>query len=46
MFMAQPWTITTVIVYLEDPQDYVYLKLMTGEWIKSSHELVLFSELT
>lgn len=33
-------------IYLLDPQDYVYLKLMAGHYIKSSHEVKLFSELT
>jgi len=35
-----------VILYLTDPQDYVYIKLLAAEHIKSSHELVLFDELT
>jgi hypothetical protein len=34
-----------VILYLSDPQDYVYLKLMLAEYVKSNHELVLFDDL-
>lgn len=33
-------------IYLSDPQDYVYLKLMAGHYISDSHEVKLFSELT
>lgn len=36
----------SVIVYLADPEDYVYIKMMTGEYIVESHEVKLFSELT
>lgn len=36
----------SVIVYLTDPQDYVYIKMMTSEYIVESHEVKLFSELT
>lgn len=35
-----------IILYLTDPQDYVYLKLLAAEHVKSNHELVLFDELT
>jgi len=35
-----------VALYLVDPEDYVYLKLLAAEHIKSNHELVLFDELT
>jgi hypothetical protein len=35
-----------VILYLTNPQDYVYIKLLAAEYIKSCHELVLFDELT
>lgn len=35
-----------IIVYLSDPQDYVYLKLLAGEYVVSNHEIVLFDELT
>lgn len=35
-----------VAIYLSDPEDYVYLKLLTADHLKSSHELVLFDELT
>jgi hypothetical protein len=36
----------SVIVYLTDPEDYVYIKIMTSEYIIESLEVKLFSELT
>lgn len=35
-----------IMIYLSDPQDYVYLKLIAGEHVVSNHEVVLFDELT
>ena len=35
-----------VILYLTNPEDYVYIKLIASEHVKSNHELVLFDELT
>lgn len=35
-----------VVVYLSDPETYVYIKLMAGEYITSNHEVMLFDELT
>jgi hypothetical protein len=37
---------TSVIIYVSDPEDFVYIKLMTAEYVKSNHELVLVDELT
>jgi len=34
------------LLYLADPHDYVYIKLLTAEHVASNHELVLFDELT
>jgi hypothetical protein len=36
----------SVIIYLTDPNDYIYIKLMAGEYVKKNHEVVLFNELT
>ncbi len=33
-------------VYLTSPHDYVYLKLVGGEYVEANHEIVLFDELT
>jgi hypothetical protein len=33
-------------VYLTNPNDYVYLKLVAGEYVHENHEIVLFDELT
>lgn len=35
----------TVVVYLTDPNDYVYLKLMAGHHVEHNHEVRLFDEL-
>jgi hypothetical protein len=35
----------TVAVYFEHQDDYIYAKLLTGEYIVSNHEVRLFSEL-
>tara|TARA_R110000851_G_scaffold252842_1_gene405303 strand:- start:270 stop:1040 length:771 start_codon:yes stop_codon:yes gene_type:complete len=37
---------TSVIIYISDPEDFVYIKLVTAEYVKSNHELVLVDELT
>jgi len=36
----------SVNIYLSDYQDYVFIKLLASEHIRSNHELVLFDELT
>jgi hypothetical protein len=33
-----------VVLYLVDGEDYVYMKLLAGEHIKTSHEVILFSD--
>jgi hypothetical protein len=33
-------------LYLSDPNDYIYIKMMAAEHVLSNHEVVLFSELT
>ncbi len=33
-------------LYLEDGNDYVYIKLMAAEYVLNNHEVVLFDELT
>jgi hypothetical protein len=44
---GQPYSFPprSVMIYLTDPNDYVYIKLMAGEYIKKNHEVVLFGEL-
>lgn len=34
-----------IILFLEDSNDYVYLKLFATDFIKSSHEVILYDEL-
>jgi hypothetical protein len=36
----------SVIIYLSDPEDYVLLKLLAGEYLRNSFEIKLFSELS
>lgn len=36
----------SVIIYLTDPEIYVYLKLLAGEYVKYSYEVKLFNELS
>src|SRR6056297_558937 len=33
-------------LYLSDPNDYIYIKMMAAEHVLSNHEVVLFDELT
>lgn len=44
------WTMDPIYdkiqLYLTDGNDYIYLKLLAGEFVTSNHELILFSELT
>jgi hypothetical protein len=35
-----------IFVYLSDPNDYIYIKMMGAEYVISNHEVVLFDELT
>lgn len=42
-FYSRP---ATAAVYLTNPNDYVYLKLVAGEYVSENHEVVLFDELT
>lgn len=38
--------VSHVALYLTDPNDYIYLKLMAGEFVSKNHEVMLFNELS
>lgn len=40
------WRPRNAAIYLEDPEDYVYIKMLASEFIVSSQEIILLDELT
>lgn len=43
---APQWSPDKIQLYLTDGNDYIYIKLLSAEFVTSNHELMLFSELT